>query len=33
VLNIVYLSKAAVTAGGFFPAGLNGAIKTSTAQA
>jgi hypothetical protein len=33
VLNIVYLSKAAVTAGGFFPSGLNGAIKTSTAQA
>lgn len=33
VLNIVYLTKAAVTAGGFFPAGLNGNIKTSTAQA
>jgi hypothetical protein len=32
VLNIVYLTKAAVSAGGFFPAGLNGSIKTSTAQ-
>jgi hypothetical protein len=32
VLNIVYLSKAAVSAGGFFPAGVNGNIKTSTAQ-
>lgn len=32
VLNIVYLTKAAVSAGGFFPAGLNGTIKTSTAQ-
>lgn len=33
VLNIVYLTKAAVSAGGFFPNGLNGSIKTSTAQA
>ena len=33
VLNIVYLSKAAVSAGGFFPKGLNGSIVTSTAQA
>ena len=33
VLNIVYLNKAAVTMGGFFPAGVNGTIKTSTAQA
>lgn len=29
VLNVVYLNKAAVTSGGFFPAGLNGNIKTS----
>jgi hypothetical protein len=33
VLNIVYLSKASLAAGGFFPAGLNGNIRTSTAQA
>ncbi|MBI0476434.1 ferritin-like domain-containing protein [Sphingomonas sp. MA1305] len=33
VLNIVYLTKAAVTMGGFFPAGVNGSIRTSTAQA
>lgn len=32
VLNIVYLNRAAVTAGGFFPAGVNGAIKTSAAS-
>lgn len=32
VLNIVYLTKASVTAGGFFPNGLNGSIRTSTAQ-
>ncbi|WP_242097438.1 MULTISPECIES: ferritin-like domain-containing protein [unclassified Sphingomonas] len=32
VLNIVYLSKAAITAGGFFPNGVNGNIKTSTLQ-
>jgi hypothetical protein len=32
VLNIVYLSKAAVTMGGFFPAGVNGAIRTSAAN-
>ena len=34
VLNVVYLNatKAAVTSGGFFPAGVNGTIKTSTAN-
>ncbi|MDB5677686.1 ferritin-like domain-containing protein [Sphingomonas bacterium] len=32
VLNIAYLSKAAVVGGGFFPNGVNGNIKTSTAQ-
>lgn len=32
VLNIVYLNAAAVTMGGFFPAGVNGAIKTSAAS-
>ena len=32
VLNIVYLNKAAVTLGGFFPAGVNGTIKTSAAN-
>ena len=32
VLNILYLNKAAVTAGGFFPAGLNGDLKTSAAN-
>ncbi|WP_174291195.1 ferritin-like domain-containing protein [Sphingomonas bacterium] len=32
VLNVVYLNKAAVTAGGFFPAGVNGSIKTSQAN-
>jgi hypothetical protein len=32
VLNIVYLNKAAVTMGGFFPAGVNGNIKTSAAS-
>jgi hypothetical protein len=31
-LNIVYLNKAAVTSGGFFPAGVNGNIKTSAAS-
>lgn len=31
VLNILYLNRAAVTSGGFFPAGVNGAIKTSAA--
>ena len=31
-LNIVYLNAAAVTAGGFFPAGVNGTIKTSAAS-
>jgi hypothetical protein len=29
VLNIVYLNPAAVTMGGFFPAGVNGSINTS----
>ena len=33
VLNIVYLNKAAVTAGGFFPAGVNGTVKTSANNA
>ena len=32
VLNIVYLNKAAVTMGGFFPSGVNGTIKTSAAN-
>ena len=32
VLNVVYLNKAAVTAGGFFPSGVNGNIKTSQAN-
>ena len=32
VLNIVYLNRAAVTAGGFFPNGVNGTIKTSAAN-
>ena len=29
VLNILYLNKAAVTSGGFLPAGANGNVKTS----
>jgi len=32
VLNILYLSSTSVSSGGFFPAGLNGAIKASTAN-
>ena len=32
VLNIVYLNPRMVTAGGFFPAGVNGNIKASTAN-
>ena len=32
VLNIVYLNRAAVTLGGFFPAGVNGTIRTSAAN-
>ncbi|MES1972652.1 MAG: ferritin-like domain-containing protein [Pseudomonadota bacterium] len=32
VLNVLYLNSAAVSAGGFFTAGLNGAVKTSTAN-
>ncbi len=32
VLNIVYLNRLAVTTGGFFPAGVNGTIKTSAAN-
>ncbi len=32
VLNIVYLNANQVSAGGFFPAGVNGNIKTSTQQ-
>ena len=31
VLNILYLNQASVSAGGFFPAGVNGAIKASAA--
>ena len=33
VLNIVYLNKAQVTAGGFFPAGVNGTIRSSANNA
>lgn len=33
VLNILYLNSAAASSGGFFPAGLNGTIKASTAAA
>ena len=32
VLNIVYLTKTAATAGGFFPAGVNGTIRASAAN-
>ena len=32
VLNVVYLNKAAVSSGGFFPSGVNGSIKTSAAS-
>jgi len=32
VLNIFYLNSAAVTSGGFYTAGLNGAVKQSTAN-
>ena len=32
VLNVVYLNKAATSSGGFFPAGVNGTIKTSAAN-
>jgi hypothetical protein len=32
VLNIVYLNSASVSAGGFFPAGVNGLVKTSNAN-
>jgi Ferritin-like domain len=32
VLNVVYLNPGAVSSGGFFPAGLNGDIVTSTAS-
>jgi hypothetical protein len=31
VLNIVYLNRAAVTQGGFFPSGVNGTIRASSA--
>ncbi|MGJ3626844.1 hypothetical protein AB5I41_08075 [Sphingomonas sp. MMS24-JH45] len=33
VLNVVFQSPAAVTSGGFFPAGVNGAIITSAGNA
>lgn len=32
VLNVLYLNSAAVTSGGFYPAGVNGNIKTSAAS-
>ncbi|MFN3676379.1 MAG: ferritin-like domain-containing protein [Sphingomonas pseudosanguinis] len=32
VLNIVYLNKASVTSGGFFPGGLNGTVRSSAAS-
>ncbi|AQR74407.1 ferritin-like domain-containing protein [Sphingomonas sp. LM7] len=32
VLNIVYLNRAAVTGGGFFPSGVNGALRLSAAN-
>ena len=32
VLNVLYLNNAAVSSGGFFPAGMNGNIKTSAAN-
>jgi hypothetical protein len=32
VLNILYLNSAAVSSGGFYTAGLNGAVKTSSAN-
>lgn len=32
VLNIVYLNRAAVTGGGFFPAGVNGTLRMSAAN-
>jgi hypothetical protein len=32
VLNIVYLNRMAVTAGGFFPNGVNGTLRTSGAN-
>ncbi|MHA6723291.1 ferritin-like domain-containing protein [Sphingomonas sp. RS2018] len=32
VLNIVYLTNTATTSGGFFPAGVNGTIRTSAAS-
>jgi hypothetical protein len=33
VLNVVYQNRAAVAAGGFFPSGVNGNIRTSGANA
>lgn len=32
VLNVVYLNKAATNSGGFFPAGVNGNLRTSAAS-
>ncbi|MDH2444975.1 ferritin-like domain-containing protein [Amnibacterium sp. CER49] len=32
VLNVVYLNPGAVSKGGFFPAGVNGAVRTSTQE-
>ena len=31
-LNIVYLQRSAVSAGGFFPNGVNGTVRTSNAN-
>ena len=33
MLNIVYLNPKSVSKGGFFPAGLNGELKTSADNA
>lgn len=32
VLNIVYLNRTAVSSGGFFPAGVNGNVRTAAAN-
>jgi hypothetical protein len=32
VLNVVYLNPGAVSKGGFFPAGVHGAVRTSTKE-
>ena len=33
VLNIVYLNRLSVSSGGFFPAGVNGALRASASSA